>query len=292
MWTIGRLLKWTTEYLGRQNVHDARLSAEVLLAHATGCRRIDLYARFEDVVGTARLDRLRDWVRRAAAHEPIAYLVEEKEFFSLPFHVTRDVLIPRPETESLVECVIDHCNAAGLSQPQLFDLGTGSGCVAVALLKNLSGAKLVASDISPAALDLARENAKRHGVLDRMTLVEADAFALSDGAVPEGGFDVILSNPPYVPADAVRGLDATVREFEPHIALTDGGDGLSFYRAIASDGVEVLAKEGVVFVEIEDERGSAVIETMETAGGLTHRRTWKDRVVGRERVLMFTRRDG
>jgi len=290
-WTIGRLLQWTADFLTRQSVPDARLATEVLLASAVGCRRIELYTRFESVPETAAVAKFREFVRRASTQEPIAYIVGEREFFSLPFYVTRDVLIPRPETEVLVECAIDHCRAAVLSAPRLLDLGTGSGCIAVTLLKQLESAAVVATDVSPAALKLARRNARRHGVLDRLTLVEADRLALPADVVPTDGFHVVLSNPPYVPAAAVATLHKTVRDFEPPLALTDGGDGLAFYRAIAADGARLLAADGVVFVEIDDGRTAEVVTAMEACGTLSHRRTWKDRVVAKERVLMFSRAD-
>ena len=268
------------------------MASEVLLAHAAGCRRINLYTRFDEVLDEARLSRFREWVRRAARREPIAYLVEEKEFFSLPFRVTRDVLIPRPETELLVECVIDHCTKAGLTHPHLLDLGTGSGCIAVTLLVQLKGASAVATDVSSAALEVAGSNAERHGVLDRLTLVEADRLAVPRDVVPDGGFDVVVSNPPYVAADAMDGLDMTVRDYEPSIALSDGQDGLTFYRSMATDAPGLLAPKGVVVVEVGDGQAAAAVEIIETAGGLAHRRTRRDRVVGAQRVLMFSRASG
>jgi release factor glutamine methyltransferase len=287
-WTIGRLLRWTSDYLARQNVDDARLACEVLLAHAAGCRRIDLYTRFDEVLDEARLDRFRAWVRRAAVHEPIAYLVEEKEFFSLPFRITRDVLIPRPETEELVEAVIDHCGNAGLRRPKLLDVGTGSGCIAITVLVRLPDASALATDISPAAIEIARFNARRHGVTDRLSLAEADRLALPGDSIPAGGFDVVMSNPPYVPADGIDRLDVSVRDYEPPVALTDGTNGLSFYRSIATDAPALLAENGVVVVEVGDGQAAAAVETVEKAGMLSHQRTRRDRVVGQERVLMFS----
>ncbi len=288
-WTLSRLLSWTTDFLGRHGIEDARLATEVLLSQAAGCRRIDLYARFDQELSDEVLVRFRAWVRRAADGEPIAYLVGEKEFFSLPFKVTHDVLIPRPETEILVERVIDHCAAAELTGANLFDLGTGSGCITVAILTQLPEARAVASDVSPGALEVARHNAERHGLADRVTFVEADRLALPPSVVPEGGFDVLVSNPPYVTAEAVPGLHPTVRDFEPHGALTDGTDGLSFYRDIASGSAAMLSEDGVVFVEVGDGQAEAVIETIQAGGSLEHRRTFKDHVVGQPRVLLFGR---
>jgi release factor glutamine methyltransferase len=287
-WTIGRLLNWTTEYLGKSGADEPRLSAEVLLAQAAGCRRIDLYARFDRGLTADRLDRFREWVRRAAAREPVAYIVEDKEFFSLGFRVSRAVLIPRPETETLVECALDHCASAELPSPQILDVGTGSGCIVVALLVHMKDARAVATDVSSGALKIAEFNARRHGVLDRLTLLKADRFALPLDVVPEGGFDVVVSNPPYVSADAMCRLDSNIRDYEPTEALTDGQDGLSFYRSISADAPAMLAPGGVLIVEVGDAQAAAAVNEVERSARLVHRRTRTDRTVGQERVLEFS----
>ena len=287
-WTIGRLLSWTSDHFGRHQVVDARLASEVLLAHAAQCRRIELYTRFDSILEPERVECFRGWVRRASAHEPIAYLVGQKEFFSLSFKVTPDVLIPRAETETLVECVLDHCGKAGLTHPQLLDLGTGAGCLAIAALVHLPAATAVATDVSAAALEVARFNATRHSVADRLTLVEADRLALPAEVVPQDGFDILMCNPPYIPVSAMDKLDAAVRDYEPSLALTDGAEGLSFYRTIAADGPSLLAPDAMVFVEIGDGQAQAVVEVMTAAGNFEHRQTRKDRVVGQERVLAFS----
>lgn len=288
-WTIGRLLAWTTEYLARHQIADARLASEVLLARAADRRRIELYTHQGEVPPAKQVAQFRDWVRRAAEHEPIAYLVGEKEFFSLAFTVTHDVLIPRPETEMVVECVIDHCKEAGLVAPYILDMGTGSGCMAVAVLKHVTGARVVGSDTCPSALNTAQENARRHQVAERFVAIDADRLHLPPQVLPEGGFDVLMSNPPYVSREAFAGLDATVRDYEPQRALTDGEDGLSFYRAIAVDGPALLAPRGVVILEVGDGQSAGVQEILEASNKFVHRRTAKDRVVGRERVLVFAR---
>ena len=177
-WTVGRVLNWTCDFLARHEVEEPRLAGEILLAHSLGCRRIELYTRFEEPLLADPRAAMRELVGRAAQHEPIAYLVGHKEFFSLTFSVTPAVLIPRPETETLVEQVIEYCRARGLAEPLLLELGTGSGCIAVAVLKHLPGARVVATDIDPAALEVARHNAERYGVESRLTLLEADRLAL------------------------------------------------------------------------------------------------------------------
>lgn len=286
-WTIGRLLAWTAEFLGRQGVDDPRLATEVLLAHAAACRRIDLYARFDRVLDADALTRFRESVKRAGSHEPIAYLVGEKEFFSLRFHVTSDVLIPRAETEELVECIIDVCRQAAWEAPRLWDLGAGSGCVAIAALSQLPTATCLATDAFPAALEITRKNAERHGVLGRLTAVEASQLVLPDSVIPEGGFHVLMCNPPYIPAVQMAKLDRAVRDFEPRQALTDEGDGLSFYRVLARESPRWLAPDGFVAVEIGDGTAEAVRQIMTADRALAHDRTRKDRTVGKERVLVF-----
>lgn len=288
-WTLARLLAWTTEYLTKQGVDEARLASEVLLAHAIGRRRIDLYARFDMVPDGESVARFRSLVKRAAAQEPIAYLVGEKEFFSLAFFVTRDVLIPRPETETLVEAVLDHCRAAKVASPRLLDVGTGCGCIAIAMLKQIEAATVVATDVSAAALDVARRNAERHGVTERFTAVEADRLALPAEVVAGGPFDVIVSNPPYIAVDEMTELDANVRDFEPHVALTDGEDGLAFYRSLRADAKPMLAPDGVIVVEVADGQAQRVIETMCEGGTFVLRGSRNDRVVGTQRVLLFSR---
>ena len=289
-WTITRLLEWTKDHLEHNHVEDARLATEVLLAHALGCSRIDLYTKFDQVPAQEKLDRFRDWVKRAGDGEPIAYLVEEKEFFSLSFRVSPDVLIPRPETETLVECVLDFFGRNDLSEPTLLDVGTGSGCVAIAVLSQRADMRVVATDISPGALAVARDNAQRLGVSNRVDFIAADRLAFAPKWVPDGGFDVLVSNPPYVAGDAMADLQPSVRDYEPTDALTDGEDGLSFYRTIATDGPALLSDAGCVFVEVGAGQAASVIEAMEARGGLVHQETWRDRVVGAERVLCFGRK--
>lgn len=288
-WTIARLLTWTTEHLARHGVEDPRLATEVLLAQSAGWRRIDLYARFERTMEPDALARFREWVRRAANHEPIAYLVGQREFFSLPFKITPDVLIPRPETETLVECLLDHCGKVGWGEARILDVGTGSGCLVIAALVNLQGASAVGTDVSAAAIEVARANAERHAVADRLKLFVADRLSLPPDAIPTSGFDVLVCNPPYIPAETIPTLDRAVRDFEPAMALTDGGDGLSFYRNLASDAPSLLSPNGVIIVEVPDGGMRAVVEIMTQGGSFILQRAQPDRVVGHERALVFSR---
>ena len=286
-WTIGRLLSWTSDYLGRQDLADARLASEVLLGHVLGCARIHLYARFEEVVSGDVRSRFREIVRRAAAREPIAYLVGTKEFFSLSFEVTPAVLVPRPETETLVEAAIEWLRSAGVSSPALWDLGTGSGCIAIAVLRQLPAARAVASDVSAEALAVALRNAERLGVADRLQLIEADGVNLPADAVPEGGFDALVSNPPYVPAADLAAVEPTVRDYEPAVALSDAGDGLSFYRRIAERASEYVRPGGAVLVEVGAGQAAAVREIIGGDPAWPVAATLRDRVEGHERVVRF-----
>ncbi|MCH7721097.1 MAG: peptide chain release factor N(5)-glutamine methyltransferase [Planctomycetes bacterium] len=290
-WTVARLLAWTRGHLEEKGVAEPRLSAELLLAHALDCRRIELYTHGEQIPSPDQLTTFRDLVCRSATHEPIAYLTGSKEFFSLAFEVTPDVLIPRPETETLVERVLAHCTERDRPDATLLDLGTGSGCVAIAILVNCPGVQMVASDISEAALAVARRNAETHGVLDRMRFVAAPGLDLPPEVVPAGGFDVIVSNPPYIGEAEMATLPANVRDHEPRVALTEGADGLSVYRILAEAGSAVLKPDGAVFVEIGADMGQAVCDVFAAGGQFEHVGTWHGGSDPHDRVLGFCRTD-
>lgn len=287
-WTIGQLLAWTTDYLARAAVDEPRLSAELLLAHALACPKIELYTRFDQTPGENERAVFRELVRAAAEHQPIAHLTGRKEFYSLTFEVTPDVLIPRPETEALVEQTIAYCRKAQPDPVHLLDLGTGSGCIAIAVLSQVSSARVVGSDVSAAALAVARRNAERHAVTDRLALVQADGLDLPDGAVPESGFDLIVSNPPYVAEGDLETLPENVRKHEPRAALSAGRDGLAFYRVLHDAGPAVLKEPGgSVLVEIGAGMGDAVRRVMEADRVFEHAGTWRDPGDPHDRVMEF-----
>jgi release factor glutamine methyltransferase len=207
-WTIGRLLTWTTDYLKQHKSDSPRLDAEVLLAHARGCPRIQLYANFEEVADDGLRARFRELVKKRAEGMPVAYLVGKREFYSLDFKVTPDVLIPRPETEHVVIAALDFIKERSGDTTTVCDVGTGSGCIAICIAKHAATAQVTAIDISPQALAVARENAA-HGVAEKIEFVESDLFA----ALPaERKFDVIASNPPYITAAEYAALPAGVRD--------------------------------------------------------------------------------
>lgn len=256
-WTVKKILDWTTEHLTKHGSESARLDAEILLAHARGCRRIELYTRYGEVLSEAERARMRDFVRRRANAEPVAYLVGYKEFYSLPFKVTPDVLIPRPETEMLVLEAVEFAKERGGKTTRMLDLCTGSGCVGVAAARNHAGLEVVATDVSRAALAIAAENAERNGVSGRVTFLEGDLF----GAVPTGArFDVIASNPPYVTTGEMESLAKDIRAHEPALALEAGEEGLDCLRRIAEEVAEFLNPGGLLLVEMDPKQTSVFVE--------------------------------
>jgi release factor glutamine methyltransferase len=261
LWTVARLLGWTRDYFQRGGVESPRLCAEILLAHALGCERIRLYTRHDEVPGEAALTRFRTLVKQAAAGRPIAYLTGTKEFFSLPFEVCPDVLIPRPETEILVERTIDLARKSD-DLHAILDLGTGSGCIAVTLARHLPGVRLDASDISEAALAVARRNAEHHAVADRIEFRCGDLLAPWTGAPP---FDVIVCNPPYV-ATTGAPVAKNVRDFEPHVALFAGPEGLDVIRRVVKEAAAFLRPGGHLFMEIGFDQAAAVCGLLAQAG--------------------------
>jgi release factor glutamine methyltransferase len=283
-WTVGRLLAWTTDWLSARGAESPRLDAEVLLAHVRGCPRIALYTAFEEPVAEAERARFRELVKRRGGGEPVAYLVGSREFFSLPFTVDRSVLVPRPETEGLVVRVLDLSRAA--AAPRIVDVGTGSGAIVVALAKHLPRAALAATDISAEALAVARANAARHGVAERIVFVECD---LLDAAAAAGPWDVIVSNPPYVREDEFAALPRDVREHEPRGALVSGPTGVEVVERLAAAAATQLAPGGWLVVEI----GPTVVEAAEAAlakqAGLDPGPTLKD-LAGLPRIVQARRR--
>lgn len=279
-WTVARLLDWTRDYFTRSRLDSPRLCAEILLAHAMKCERIELYTRHDAVPDSEAVTAFREFVRAAAAGCPPAYLTGTKDFYSLTFHVTRDVLIPRPETEVLVERTIRLLRAAEPGPRWVLDLGTGSGCIAVSLARHLPEARICASDISEAALEVARRNAERHGVVDRIELRCGDLFEpWGDG--PE--FDVIVSNPPYLAVARKDELPVHVREFEPATALFAGDDGLDLYRRLMEWAPQHLTADGHLLCEMAFDQGGAV-RPLAMAAQWRDITTYKDDL-GHERVL-------
>lgn len=294
-WSVGLLLNWTDRFFRGKGLDEPRLSAEILLANALGCERINLYTRFDDVPRDEERASFREGVQRAGRHTPIAYLVGHKEFFSLKFNVTPDVLIPRPETETLVEHAVEWCKRTGLTGAsrdtslQILDLGTGSGCIIISVLTQVTHTRGTATDISAAALKVARRNAEFHKVSDRLTLVEADRLKLPSDVIPEGGFDLLVCNPPYIAEADMHSLAVGVRDHEPTIALTPGGDGLGFFRAIASGAPTILQPKADLMVEIGAGQSEPVKAIFTSEHHFAHMGTYRSGPDPHDRVMYFAK---
>lgn len=273
-WTVGRLLGWTTDYLARHDSESPRLDAEVLLAESLECERIELYATFDSVPAEEARASFRELVRRRAAGVPVAYLVGRREFFSLSFRVTPDVLIPRPETEFLVMALVDLARERPADQETaICDVGTGSGNIAVSAAKHLPAARVTAVDSSPAALEVARTNAVEHGVESRIELVRSDLFS----AVPaERRFDFVVCNPPYVREAEIGSLPREVRDYEPREALVAGPLGTEVIQRMAPQAAERLNPGGHLLLEIHPALHDEVQALVEADGRFQPGPTVKD----------------
>lgn len=244
VWTVLDVIDWGKEYFTRKDVDSPRLTIELMICHVLGIGRIKLYTDHERPLSPTELAQLRSMIERRVRQEPLQYILGEAPFYGCMFEVTADVLIPRPETELLVERIVRH--GKGQNGLRGLDIGTGSGCIAIAAAVHLPQSTWLALDVSPAAADLARRNAERNGVADRVKVEVMDILR----ELPDEKFDVLAMNPPYIPSADVPELEAVVRDYEPHIALTDDADGLTFYRRLATVATDVLAEGGVMFWEI------------------------------------------
>ncbi len=244
-WTLGRLLDWTTEFFTAKGVEYPRLDAEVLLAHAVGCPRIKLYTAFDETASEQVRQQFRSLVQQRVDGCPVAYLVGHKEFFSIPMIVNRSVLIPRPDTEILVMEALRLLKT--MNQPTLLEVGTGSGAIAVALAKNHAAVSITALDCSVDALAVAKRNAKKQGLEDRIQFIESELFQ----KIPPGAtFDLIVSNPPYIPTEALPHLPVGVKDFEPRVALDGGPGGFQVIASLIDQARGYLKKGGYLLVEI------------------------------------------
>ncbi|HET9051327.1 MAG TPA: peptide chain release factor N(5)-glutamine methyltransferase [Candidatus Dormibacteraeota bacterium] len=260
--TLMDVVRLSARHLADRGSDSARLDAELLAAHALGLRRLDLYLQHDRPLDEAELVPIRALLRRRAAGEPVAYIVGEREFYGRPFAVTPAVLIPRPETELLVERALAflHERAAGTDGPlgsgvAGADLGTGSGCIGVTLACEATGLDVVAGDVSAAAVEVARANAVRHGVQDRVRISVAGWWAACAGAA----VDLVVSNPPYISDPELGDVMRDVRDHEPRDALSGGHDGLAAYRDLLRDaGTGLVRPGGAVLLEVTPERAGAV----------------------------------
>lgn len=285
-WTILRLLNWTQTYLREKGSESPRLDAEVLLSHVLQTDRVKLYTQYAQEVGSADRASYRELIRKRAEGAPVAYLVGRKEFFSLPLAVSPSVLIPRPDTEfAVVEC-LDVLK--GRPDPLVIDVGTGSGAIALAIAHQRIDARLLAVDLSPEALAVARSNAERHHLSDRVEFVEGD---LLSRAADRGPFDVIVSNPPYIPTAVIPTLEAGVRDFEPHLALDGGTDGLRVVARLVEQAVPLLKPGGHLILEIGSDQEQPVRDMLGSRPELELAPTVRDGA-GHPRVIRARHLDG
>jgi release factor glutamine methyltransferase len=248
-WTILNLIRWTDERLRREGLGTPRLDAEVLLAETLGVDRVGLYTHFDQPLHPEELARFKKLIQRRLQREPVAYIIGRREFWSLTFKVTPDVLIPRPETEILVAEALKVLSSTGrtASPFRILEMGTGSGAISVVLARAFPSASLVATDLSAKALVVAQENASRLGVGERIQFLRGDLFVPLEN---ESAFELIITNPPYIAEDDFPSLPPEVRGFEPRLALDGGKDGLNFFRRVLPRVGEFLSPGGWFLAEI------------------------------------------
>jgi release factor glutamine methyltransferase len=261
-WTSLKLIQWTAGHFEKKGIPNPRLDAELLLAHVLKCKRVDLYTGFEKTVSERHLAEFKALIERRAKREPLQYIIGETEFWGLEIKVTPDVLIPRPETELLVEKALKWLKAQSSkgifgdnvplepSALSILDIGTGSGCIAIALAKHLPEARITATDISREALEVAKENAEAHGVADRIEFVASDMAPWLYFETQERKFDLIVSNPPYVDSRELDLLQPEVSRYEPRLALDGGKEGLEIVEKILREAPDFLKEGGRLVMEV------------------------------------------
>jgi release factor glutamine methyltransferase len=256
--TVLEAIQKSTEFLGKKNVESPRLQTELLLAHLLKLPRMKLYLNFDRALTVAEIDALRDLIKRRGAREPLQHITGSTSFCGHDILVNRHVLVPRPETELLAEHAWNFLASAAIPAPLVLDLCTGSGCIAIAIAAKSPSAKIIATDISTDALALARENATKNQVADRIEFLAGDGFAALSSKTSATGFDLIVSNPPYIPSAEIETLDPEVRDFDPRLALDGGADGLDFYRRLAAEAHVHLQPAGKIMVEFGDDQAAAI----------------------------------
>ncbi|MFW6267162.1 MAG: peptide chain release factor N(5)-glutamine methyltransferase [Halanaerobium sp.] len=255
---IKELLNRSDQFLAERGIESSRLDAEVLMADLLNMERINLYVKYDYPLKSSEIDTYRQMIKKRAQRIPVAYITEKKEFMSLEFTVKEGVLIPRPETENLVEMVIEYCRQQQLDSPQIIDVGTGSGAIAVSLAHYLEDAKVVGVDLSAQALKVARENMEKHELSERMSILKSDLLAEFIKREIKG-IDIIVSNPPYISETEMKELSPEVKK-EPEAALKAGKDGLDYYRRLIPEAEKVLKNGGKLFLEIGCEQAEAVVD--------------------------------
>lgn len=279
IWTIGRILKWTEQYFGTKGVESPRLDAEVLLSHVLKKERIFLYVHFDQPLEAEELAAYKALIKQRVEHVPVAYLLGQKEFMGLNFKVTPATLIPRPDTEILVQAAVERLR--GRENCSFADIGTGSGAICLSVLSFVPGSHAVTVDISPEARAVAEENAASLGLADSIEFFTGDLLE----PVKDRKFTAILSNPPYIPEKDIEGLQAEVRCKEPYGALSGGEDGLDFYRRLCSEAPDLLEDEGFMAFEVGIGQAAVVAKLAEENPLIKRTEILKD-LAGIERVVI------
>ncbi len=291
-------MAWMQEAFARKQLDAPRRMAELLLTHVIGCQRLKLYTDPDRPASPLERDTLRNLVTRALKHEPVQYLVGSEWFFGLEFQVDRRVLIPRPSTETLVEEVLQNIRARhGAAATKgdgllIADICSGSGCIAISLLKNLPGARAVATEVCPKAAEVARANAIRHNVADRLDLMVGDLLEpLMDHPITrsDAALDYLVSNPPYIPDDEWDCVEPNVKDHEPHLALRGGVDGLDYVRRLLAEAPRIIKPEGLLLIEVADSRAEQARTLIAANPMLGETRVLND-VDGLPRVVVAPRR--
>jgi release factor glutamine methyltransferase len=264
LWTVESLLRWATEDFRARGIENPRLDAELLLCRALGTTRIQLIVEAKRPLAEGELSAMRELVKRRRAREPIAYILGEREFYGRTFRVDRRVLVPRPDTETLVSVALARTRAVSMST-RVLDLCTGSGCVAITIARERPTSSVFAADVSADALAVARDNALRLGAYN-VAFRQGDLFAAVE---KERRFDLVTANPPYIPSAEIASLMLDVRDHEPRLALEGGADGLALVRRIVADAPAHLAPGGVLALEVGAGQAPAVA-AMLAQTGLAH----------------------
>ena len=282
VWTIGSILQWTTRFFTEKGIESPRIDAEVLLGHVLKKERIYLYVHFEEPLQLEELAAYREAIKQRVSRVPVAYIIGTREFMGLPFKVTEDTLVPRPDTEILVQAAIDRLKA--VERPVRFaDIGTGTGAICLSVLKYVPEATADTVDISEAARKVAEENAASLELTERITFYTGDLLHPLAGNI--GSYDAILSNPPYIPDADIETLAPEVRCKEPRTALAGGPDGLAFYRRLIADSPTLLKEDGFLAVEVGIHQEKAVAKMAEENGAFARTEIIKD-YGGIERVVV------
>ena len=296
-------IRKSAEFLAKKGVESPRLQAELLLAHLLKLPRMKLYLNFERALSPAETDALRELVKRRGLREPLQHITGTTSFCGHEIAVNRHVLVPRPETELLAEAGWDFLATCHASPVTALDFGTGTGCIAIALAAKCPNAKIVATDISAEALALAKENAAANKLAERIELLEGEGFAALSGAAERGrlarefdntitqasrprSFDLIISNPPYIPSAEIATLQPEVRDFDPRAALDGGSDGLDFYRQLAAEAKPFLKPDGKIMLEFGDGQAEAVKAVFKTQKWIVE--AVREDYSRRDRILIAT----